>query len=66
MTPCRRLIPECPSCFDPTTMSIWLHGSIKEVLGFQFRKYPAERLRIEKTDELWRGGAVRERELALL
>lgn len=60
------LNPRMPVLLRPNDYEHWLHGSIKEVLGFQFRKYPPERLRIEKTDELWRGGAVRERELALL
>jgi putative SOS response-associated peptidase YedK len=60
------LNPRMPVLLRPNDFEHWLHGSIKDVIGFQFRKFPSERLQVEATDELWRGGAVRRHEPALL
>jgi putative SOS response-associated peptidase YedK len=60
------LNPRMPVLLRRDDYELWLRGSIKDVIGFQFRKYPAERLALEHTEELWRGGAVKQPERVLL
>ncbi len=60
------LNPRMPVLLHPSDYERWLHGTIQDVIAFQFRNIPAERLLADKTDELWRGGAVRTVEPALL
>ncbi len=60
------LNPRMPVLLRPNDYERWLHGTMKDVIGFQFRKYPAEHLVIEHTAELWRGGSIKQPEPALL
>jgi putative SOS response-associated peptidase YedK len=60
------LNPRMPVLLRPDDYERWLHGTIQDVIAFQFREVPAERLILERTDELWRGGATRTPEPALL
>jgi putative SOS response-associated peptidase YedK len=60
------LNPRMPVLLRPNDYERWLHGTIQDVIAFQFREIPAERLILERTDELWRGGAIRTPEPALL
>lgn len=60
------LNPRMPVLLNPDDYDRWLHGTIQDVIAFQFRRYPAERLLIDHSDELWRGGATRALEPALL
>lgn len=46
-----------PALLDSHEYELWLHGSVREVIGFQFRApFAAERFRIEKTEDAWRSG----------
>ncbi|OAN55361.1 hypothetical protein A7Q26_22190 [Sphingobium sp. TCM1] len=46
-----------PVLLDPHEYDGWLHGSIREVIGFQFRSpFSAERFRVEATEDVWRSG----------
>lgn len=48
-----------PVLLEPHEYERWLHGSIKDVIGFQFRAPPADdRFKIEHTDDLWRSGKL--------
>lgn len=47
------LNPRMPVLLDPADYARWLHGSIEDVIGFQFRPFPAERLTKRVTDDLW-------------
>lgn len=47
------LNPRMPVSLRPDEYDRWLHGSVEDVIAFQFRQYPAERLAIDRTDELW-------------
>jgi len=59
------LNPRMPVLLRPNDYERWLHGTIQDVIAFQFRKIPAGRLVADATDELWRGGAARVAEPAL-
>lgn len=46
-----------PVLLNPHEYETWLHGSIRDVIGFQFRPpFAAERFRVEQTEDLWRSG----------
>ena len=47
-----------PVLLDPHEYDQWLRGSIADVIGFQFRAYPSERLVVEATTDRWRSGIV--------
>ena len=48
-----------PVLLAPGEFDAWLHGSISDVIGFQFREpFPAERMEVTKTDDLWRSGVL--------
>jgi len=48
-----------PALLDPNEYDRWLHGSIRDVIGFQFREpIDAERMAVTRTDDLWRSGIV--------
>ena len=48
-----------PVLLDPGEYDWWFHGSIRDVIGFQFRPpVTAERLVVTRTDALWRSGAL--------
>jgi putative SOS response-associated peptidase YedK len=60
------LNPRMPVLLDPADYDCWLHGSIRDVIDLQFRSYPAERLEVDKTGELWVRREVKpERQMAL-
>jgi putative SOS response-associated peptidase YedK len=43
-----------PIILAPGEYDRWLTASIRDVIGFQFRSpFPAERMAMERTDELW-------------
>lgn len=47
-----------PALLAPSEYDCWLHGSIQDVIGFQFRPpIAASRMRIEHTDDRWRSGS---------
>jgi putative SOS response-associated peptidase YedK len=51
------LNPRMPVLLRPDEYDRWLHGSVEDVIAFQFRQYPADRLAVDRTDDLWcRGG----------
>jgi putative SOS response-associated peptidase YedK len=56
-----------PVLLDPGEWDAWLHGSIRDVIGFQFREpVSAERMVVTRTDDLWRsGGLPRQADLGL-
>ncbi|SNT20843.1 Putative SOS response-associated peptidase YedK [Sphingomonas laterariae] len=46
-----------PVLLDPTEYDRWLHGSIEDVIAFMFGPpFPADRMKAEPTDDLWRSG----------
>ena len=48
-----------PVLLDPGEYDSWLHGSIRDVIGFQFRPpASAERMEVIRTDDLWRSGIL--------
>lgn len=48
-----------PVLLAPNEYEAWLRGSIRDVIGFQFRAPAAsERMVVTKTDDLWRSGAL--------
>ncbi len=48
------LNPRMPVILAPEEYQGWLEGSIEDVIAFQFRPpFPAERLLVDRTDELW-------------
>lgn len=48
-----------PVLLDPHDYDRWLHGSIQDVIGFQFRApLAAERTKVLHTDDLWRSGKL--------
>jgi len=48
-----------PVLLEPAEYDQWLHGSIGDVIGFQFRPpVRAERMLVTRTDDLWRSGAL--------
>ena len=47
------LNPRMPVLLDEVDYDRWLHGSIQDVIEFQFRPFPAERLIKRGTDDLW-------------
>ena len=48
-----------PVLLDPGEYDWWLHGSIRDVIGFQFRPpVAAERMVVTRTDDLWRSGSL--------
>ena len=48
------LNPRMPVILAPEEYERWLEGSIEDVIAFQFRPpFPAERLLVDRTDELW-------------
>jgi putative SOS response-associated peptidase YedK len=55
-----------PVLLRPDEYDRWLHGPVEDVIAFQFRQYPAERLAIDRTDELWVPRPPRDRQSALL
>ena len=45
-----------PVLLEPHEVERWLHGSIEDVIGFQFRPpFAAERMIVEQTNDRWRG-----------
>ena len=60
------LNPRMPVLLRPNDYERWLHGTVQDVIAFQFREMSADRLVVDRTDELWRGRAVRVAEPALL
>jgi hypothetical protein len=47
-----------PVLLEPHEYDVWLRGSIQEVIRFQFRTpLPGERMKVERTDDLWRSGS---------
>ena len=48
-----------PVLLDPHEYDAWLHGSIRDVIGFQHRApFAAERMVVEHTENLWRSGKL--------
>lgn len=48
-----------PLLLEPHDYERWLHGTIKDVIAFQFRTPPpAEAFTVEHTDDLWRSGKL--------
>lgn len=48
-----------PVLLEPHEYERWLHGTIKDVITFQFRAPPpSDRFTIEHTDHLWRSGKL--------
>jgi putative SOS response-associated peptidase YedK len=48
-----------PVLLTPDEYASWLHGSIEDVIRFQFRDpVSATRMLVEKTEDLWRSGAL--------
>lgn len=47
------LNPRMPVLLAPSEYEHWLECPIRDVIAYQFRRFPAERLSIERTDELW-------------
>lgn len=48
-----------PVLLEPSEWETWLHGSIQDVIRFQFREPMAsERIRIIHTDDRWRSGKL--------
>ncbi len=47
-----------PVLLAPNEYERWLRGPIQDVIGFQFRPFPAERLTILETKDRWRSGRV--------
>lgn len=48
-----------PVILGPDEYDRWLHGSIQDVIGFQFRApVDADRMTIEHTADLWKSGKV--------
>lgn len=46
-----------PVLLDPKDHDLWFNGSIRDVIGFQFRPpFAAERFLIEATEDAWRSG----------
>lgn len=46
-----------PVLLEPSDYDLWLHGSIRDVIGFQFRHPPlGTRMAVIKSADLWRGG----------
>ena len=72
--PANEIIPptndRMPVLLEPGDYDRWLHGSIRDVIAFQFGKpFPAGRMSVEPTDDRWRSGAAPPRpapQLALL
>lgn len=47
-----------PALLAPSEYDRWLHGSIQDVIGFQFRSpIDASRMKVEHTDDRWRSGS---------
>jgi putative SOS response-associated peptidase YedK len=45
-----------PVLLEPGEYDRWLHGSIEDVIGFQFRPpVAADRMIVEQTSDRWRG-----------
>jgi putative SOS response-associated peptidase YedK len=42
-----------PVLLPPEDYDRWLEGSIRDVIEFQFRPFPADRIEMDQTDELW-------------
>lgn len=56
-----------PVLLEPREYDRWLHGSISDVIWFQHRPpLAAERMRVERTEDLWRSGVGPPRQLALI
>lgn len=48
-----------PVLLEPHEYAMWLHGSISDVIEFQFRApFAAERMEVLKTEHLWRSGKL--------
>lgn len=48
-----------PVLLEPSEHDRWLHGSIQDVIGFQFRApISSERMVVEKTEDLWRSDGL--------
>lgn len=48
-----------PVLLDPEDHETWLHGGIQDVIRFMYRPpFAADRMRVQRTDELWRSGAA--------
>jgi putative SOS response-associated peptidase YedK len=49
----RNFNPRMPTLLHADEWDHWLTCGIKDVIAFQFRTYPADRLEIFPTDEPW-------------
>jgi putative SOS response-associated peptidase YedK len=48
-----------PVLLDPQEYERWLHGSIADIIQFQFRPpFEAWRMKVEPTDDRWRSGKL--------
>lgn len=48
-----------PLLLERDEVDRWLHGSVRDVIGFQFRlPFAASRMDVARTDDLWRSGAA--------
>lgn len=48
-----------PALLDPHEYDRWLHGSIHDVIGFQYREpFAADRMEVLRTDDRWRSGKL--------
>ncbi|WP_157216079.1 SOS response-associated peptidase family protein [Flavisphingomonas formosensis] len=48
-----------PVLLDPANYGRWLHGSIEDVIAFQYGKpIDAERMRVERTKHVWKSGGL--------
>lgn len=44
---------------DPEEQDLWLHGGIQDIIRFMYRPpFAAERLRVQRTDDAWKSGAL--------
>ena len=48
-----------PVLLEPADHERWLHGTISDVIGFQFRQpIASEEMTIEHSDALWQSGLI--------
>jgi putative SOS response-associated peptidase YedK len=47
------LNPRMPVLLQPDEYDRWLHGQVADVIAFQYRPFPPERLTKRATDDLW-------------
>jgi putative SOS response-associated peptidase YedK len=57
MTDCNEVIRpihnRMPVLLHPEEHSLWLHGSVDDVIALQFRCFPDELIEIERTSDPW-------------